>query len=141
MWDRFPEHRQTLQWFAAPRSRNLAKEGLARFVFQIERDFHPGLDFGWFKESVHGVLEQELERFGTAVGADDFTERRRPRELGRAFECLALRICQELSPAEIRRAPEYSRDWTTLFKDMQAAAELIGIRLPGRGRPPKKLAR
>ena len=56
------------------------------------------------------------------------------------WNALAQQLAQTIL-ANISRAPEYSRDWTTLYKDMQAAARLIGIRLPGRGRSPKKLAR
>jgi hypothetical protein len=90
MWDRDPDLRRSLQWFAAPSSYNSA-EGLPIFQFQVERDFFPGLDFDWFKQSVHGALEAELERFGKGIGAEDLAQRRRPKDLSRAFECLALR--------------------------------------------------
>jgi hypothetical protein len=142
MWDRFrADAEQSLQLYAAPPARNLGEVGLPRFEFQIERHFSRDLDFGWFKQSVHGVLEAELERFGAAMGAKDLGTRRRPMELGRAFECLALRVCKGLKPEQIRSRPEFSRDWTTLWKDLKSAAELVGIRPPRRGRPSKKSAR
>jgi hypothetical protein len=141
MWDRSPDVRQSLQWFAAPRSRNLAEEGIPTFKFQGERQFYPSLDFGWFKQSIHGALEIELERFGKSVGAEDLGKRRHPKELRRAYECWALRVIKGLSPEQIFSLPEYSRDWTTLSRDMKAAADLAGLRPPRRGRPTKNIAR
>jgi hypothetical protein len=140
MWDRFPETQRSLQWFGAPRARNLADDGLESFTFRVERQFHHGLDFGWFKQSVHGALEANLEQFGKTVGAEDLGKRRRPKDLDRAFECLALRVCQGLSPTEISQRPKYRRDWTTLSRDIKSAAELVGLEPPPRGRPPRKLA-
>ena len=140
MWDRRPVPRQSLEWFAAPRSRNLAEEGLQTFAFQVERQYYPSVDFGWFKQSIHGALETELEHFGASIGAEDLGNRRRPKDLRRAFECLALRVCKRLSPTQISTRPEYSRDWTTLWRTMKAAADLVGVRLPRRGRPTRKIA-
>ena len=125
MWDRYPDRRRSLEWFAAPRSRNLAVEGLPTFEYRIERQFFPGLDFGWFKQSIHDALEAELERFGEKMGAEDLGSRRRPKNLARAFECLALRVCKDLSPVEISERPEYSRDWTTLSRDIKASRKSV----------------
>ena len=141
MWDRYPDSRRSLEWFAAPRSRDLGEERLEQFTLRVERQFFPGLDFGWFKESIHGALEAELERFGELVDAEDLGNRRRPKHLGRAFECLALRVCKGLSPGEISKRPEYSRDWTTLSRDIKASAKVIGLHPPRPGRPSRNLAR
>ena len=141
MWDRLPEARHSLVWFASPRAHNLAESGLFTFKFDTERQFHHSLDFGWFKQSVHRVLEANLELFGKSIGAVDLGDYRSPKNRRRAYECLALRVCARQSPKEISTQPEYSRDWTTLFRDMKSAAELVGIRLPPRGRPARKPAR
>jgi hypothetical protein len=141
VWDRHPEHRHRLMWSAAPRAHNLAEGGLFTFNFAIERQFHHGLDFGLFKLSIHGALEAELERFGKSAGTQNLGNRRRPRDLQRAYECLALRLCKGLSPVQINSRPEYHRDWTTLAKDIKSAAELAGIQPARRGRPAKNIAR
>lgn len=139
MWDRSAELGHSLQWFASPPERNLAETGIATFTFPaIERAFPVDLDFGLFKQSIHGALEAALERFGDRIGAEDLEDRRRPKNLNRAFECLALRVCKMLRPRDIATRPEYARDWTTLSRDIQAAAKLIGIGTPGRGRPARK---
>ncbi len=141
MWDRYPDWRRSLKWFAASPSRVIGEERFDQFKFQLERQFSPGLDFGWFKESIHGVLEAELERFREQVSATDLGIRRRPKYLGRAFECLALRVCKGLSPVEISKRPGYHSDWTTLSRDIKASARLIGLQAPRPGRPSRNLAR
>ena len=130
-----------MQWFASPPVSNLAEVGYPVFEFGIARPYYPSLDFGWFKDSVHGSLEAALNRFGGAVGAKEFNDHRRPKDLQRAYECLALRLCKGLSPNKISSLPEYSRDWTTLAKDIKSAAELAGIKRPRFGRPTRKVAR
>jgi hypothetical protein len=120
---------------------NVAEVGYPVFEFGIARQYYPSFDFGWFKDSVHGALETALKRFADAVGAEDFNHLRRPKGLERAYECLALRLCKGLSPDQISSLPEYSRDWTTLAKDIKSAAELAGIERPRVGRPTRKVAR
>ena len=137
VWDRFPESRSSFQWSAGPQVSNLAAGGLHRFTLKLDREYYPSLDFGWFKQSLHGALEAELERFGEAIGANDLGLRRRPKDLERAFECLALRVCERNSPAQISSRPEYSRDWTTLSRDLTSAAKIIRLGPPRRGRPRK----
>jgi hypothetical protein len=140
MWDRFPDARDQLQWFAAPRARNLAEEGFSPFEFHILRQYYPSLDFHAFKQSIHGALEAALAEFGETVRAADITHHRQPIDLNRAFECLALRVCTGEDPNKISKRKEFSRDWTALFKGIKSAAVLIGLPSPGRGRPSKKLA-
>jgi hypothetical protein len=85
MWDRSPDIRHSLQWFAAPTARNVSDTEILEFTFPaIAREFHPDLDFGWFKQSIHGALEVALERFGNSIGAEDMEERRQPKNLRRA---------------------------------------------------------
>jgi hypothetical protein len=120
---------------------NLAEEDLQTFEFKLVRQFFPGTDLDWFKQSIRSIFEAELELFSKRVAAKDLGCMREPKELPRAFECLALRICKGISPSEIAPRPEYSRDWSTLSRDLKAAAELIGIKLPRPGRPPKNIAR
>jgi hypothetical protein len=141
MWDGYPNARQSIHWFAHGRAHNLAEEGLPTFEFRIERQFYPDLDFGWFKQSVQGALEAELDRFGMRIGAEDLGHHRQPKNLQRAYECLALRVCKNKTPQAIASLPEYCRDWTTLWKDIKSASELIGLPLPGRGRPRTKSAK
>ncbi len=141
MWDRSADFRKSLTWFAAPPSRDVAETGIPRFTFPaIERDFSVDLDFAMFKQSVLCVLEAALNEFGDRIGAEDLESYRQPRNLTRAFECLALRRCLGLRPNVIAKRREYARDWTTLSRSMQSAAKLIGLNLPGRGRPPQKNA-
>lgn len=141
IWDRWPDSRKSLAWSAGPRALNLAESDLQTFEFNLVRQFFPGTDLGWFKQSIRSVFEAELELFSKRVDAKDLGCTREPKELPRAFECLALRICKGLRPSEISSRPEYSRDWTTLYKDMKAAALLIGIKLPRPGRPRRNIAR
>lgn len=141
MWDRYPSARRSIQWFGQDRVHDLAEEGLSIFEFWIERQFYPGLDFGLFKGSVHGALEAELERFRMRIGAEDLGQHRPPTDLQRAYECLALRVCKKESQQEISERPEYSRDWSTLAKDIRSAAKLIGLPQQSRGRPRKNSAR
>ena len=137
VWDRFPESRSSFQWSAGPQVSNLAAGGLHRFTLKLDREYYASLDFGWFKQSLHGALEAELERFGEAIGANDLGLRRRPKDLERAFECLALRVCEEIPPPQISDRPEYSRDWTTLSRDLTSAAKIIRLGPPRPGRPRK----
>lgn len=138
MWDRDRESRKKLTWFGVP-SRNVAEVNDPIFRFPIERMFEPSHGFAWFKRSVAGALEEALRAFGEHHGID-MEDVRQPRKLTRAFECLALRRCKQLSPEQIRGLRGYAQDWTTLWKDMQAAARHIGLKLPSRGRPKKKSA-
>ena len=141
MWQRDPEAAQKLKWFVGTSARNSGGVPLPIFRFQIEREFHEGLDFGVYKSSVHGALEAALEDFGRQIGADDLGKKRWPKDLRRAFECLALRISKKLSLAEIAKQPAYSREASTLSRDIKAAANLIGVSLPRPGRPKKNVAR
>jgi hypothetical protein len=141
MWDRSADFRNSLTWFAAPPIRNLAETELPRFKFPaIERDFHVDLDFAWFKQSVHGALEAALKEFGDRIGAENLESYRQPKHLTRAFKCVALRRCRGLSPKEIVKLQGYAQDWTTLLRDMQSAAKLMGLSRARRGRPPRKTA-
>ncbi len=136
-WQRDPEAAQKLKWFVGTSARNSGGVPLGVFRFQIEREFHEGLDFGVYKSSVHSALETALEDFGRQIGADDLGKKRCPKDLRRAFECLALRISKKLSLAEISKQPAYSREASTLSRDIKAAANLIGVGLPRPGRPKK----
>jgi hypothetical protein len=138
MWDRDRESRKKLTWFGVP-SRNLAEIDVPVFKFAIERSFEASLGFAWFKRSVVGALEEALHAFGERHGID-MENVRQPRDLTRAFDCLALRRCKQLSPVQISKLPAYARDWTTLSRDMRAAARHIGLKLPSRGRPKRESA-
>jgi hypothetical protein len=137
VWDIDSHARKSLQWACGPEARYVADEPRT-FRFQLERDFSPQLDFGWFKASVHGALEEALERFGGSLGLQDLDKQREPRSLARAIQGVALRIIAEKRPDEIRNISGFTQDWTTLYRDIKSAAQLIGVRLPGRGRPRKK---
>jgi hypothetical protein len=145
MWDASEEYRLSMTWFAAPRAVNLTEIKVPVFRLPaLERAFPPHHDFVVFKASVLGAVEVALNEFAREAGVKEADLERHavPRDLTRAFECLALRICQQLKPQEIAERREYSRDWTSLWRQMQSAAKLINLRLPGRGRPrqPKKIA-
>jgi hypothetical protein len=140
-WDRCPDKRESVEWFAGPSALNLAEEDLQTFEFKLVRQFFPGTDLGWFKQSMRSIFEAELELFSKRVGAKELGCMREPKELTRAFECLALRVCKGISPSDIAPRPEYSRDWSTISRDLKAAAELIGIKLPRPGRPRRNIAR
>jgi hypothetical protein len=49
-----------------------------------------------------------------------------------------MRVCLKLTPGEITKQPSLSQTWTSLYRDMQAAAQLIGLTIPGRGRPTER---
>jgi hypothetical protein len=49
-----------------------------------------------------------------------------------------MRVCLKLTPGEITKQPSLSQTWTSLFRDMQAAAQLIGLTIPGPGRPKER---
>jgi hypothetical protein len=138
MWDRNQNVREELIWFGVP-TRNVAEIDVPVFKFKITREFNATLGFASFKLSVRGALDKALDAFGERHRID-MENVRQPRELTRAFECLALRCCKQLSPKQISKLPAYARDSTTLWKDMQAAARHIGLELPSRGRPKKKSA-
>jgi hypothetical protein len=141
MWERSADFRHSLTWFASPPTRNLAETANPRFTFPaIERDFQVDLGFACFKRSVHCALEAALKEFGDRIGAEDLESSRQPKDLTRAFECLALRRCLGLRPKDITLRKEYARDWTTLSRDIKSAAILLGLRRPLRGRPIRKIA-
>ncbi len=141
MWQVDPAAAERLEWFVGGSAHNVAGVLMPTFQLTLERDWHQGLDFAMFSSSLHGALDSALEPFREQVGAEDRTNKRRPKDLSRAMECLALRICKGVPPSQICRMRAYSRDWSTLSRDMKAAAELIGVRLPRRGRPKKNIAR
>ena len=138
MWDRDANLRKDLIWFAAPPSLNLAEIDIPIFKYSIERPFYDPLGFTSFKRSVHGALEEQLNAFGASHGGVDRDSRQLPRDLIKACECLALRVCKQLRPEEIRKRPGYAGDWTSLWKAMQKVAKQIDLELPRRGRPRAK---
>ena len=138
VWDSDRESRKKLIWFGVP-SCNLAEIDVPVFTYSIERSFVASLGFASFKRSVVGALEEALHAFGERHGID-MENVRQPRDLTRAFQCLALRRCQQLSPEQISKLPDYARDWTTLSRDMRAAARHIGLNLASRGRPKRESA-
>jgi hypothetical protein len=140
MWSRSREFRRSLQFFVVPDENTLASESCT-FEVQLMRQFYRAQDFELFKQSVHGALETELEVFRKRMGLEIGQQSRKPRNLRRAYECLALRVCKGLSPAEISSRPEYRRDWTTLARDIKSMAEIIGLMQPPPGRPSRKIGR
>lgn len=140
VWDQNPADAASLKWFARSPATNLLEVGVFPFEFEIRREFHKNLDFALFKLSVHGALEDALSRFEEDLGLRDIAQLRVPKDLNRAFECLALRVCARVRPSEIRSQSPYRHDWSTLFRDITSAGLLIGLRLPAPGRP-KNIAR
>jgi ParB-like chromosome segregation protein Spo0J len=136
MWERDPEAAEKLQWFVGAPAHDGREVGL--FRYETEREWHEGYDFAEFKRSLHTALEESLERFGESRRAQDTGKIRRPQDLPRALRCLVMRVCLELTPGQIAKQPSFSREWTSLFRDMKAAAQLIGLTIPGPGRPKER---
>jgi hypothetical protein len=138
MWERDPEAAEKLQWFVGASAQDGRVVAARLFRYETQREWHEGYDFAEFKRSLHAALEESLERFGKSRRARDTGMIRRPRDLPRALRCLVMRVCLKLTPGEITKQPSLSQTWTSLFRDMQAAAQLIGLTIPGPGRPKER---
>jgi hypothetical protein len=113
------------------------------FVYKIKREFYLTSDIGHFRESIHAALDEKFLKFIATLGLEYVAPPPPSRNIALAMDCLVLRICRRMPTAQVleRVFPCQDKAWSTVFRDIQNAAQIVGIRTPPPGRPktsPKK---
>ena len=136
IWRQDDQARRDLRWTVPAPS--VSDGGPRLFRLSIEREIFVTLDVDSVRGSIHAAIDRSLDEFLAEERLSTATRKPRPKKIDRAMEILALRVCAHRSLDEL--VAILHQDRTTLFRDMKAAAALIGVRLPSRGRPRKKIA-